>query len=148
MRRLLVLLFASSVVLAQKGSAPPGFYPGNYNGDTFTGSVVQTTADTIVLEYRNGGKGETFTGSTEKACMAPVKSDPHQMRELHLPAIPAGSVLTVFYNSEKIKQPDGTKVQKNVILALRFDEVNGQKLTNPNRPVIMCSEAKGGLAAH
>jgi hypothetical protein len=44
-------------------------------------------------------------------------------RELHLPAIPPSSVL---------------------IPGLRFDEVNGQKLNNPGRPVIMCSEGKGG----
>jgi hypothetical protein len=67
---------------------------------------------------------------------------------LHLTAIPIGSVLTVFYNHITEKDGAGAKRERNLILALRFNEVNGQKLTNPNRPVIMCSEAKGGLTVH
>jgi len=145
----LVLIICSTGMLpGQKGSAPPGFYPGNYNGDTFTGAVTKADPNSLTLEYRNGAKGEIFSGTIEKPCMAPVKGNPHQTRELHLTAIPVGTVLTVFYNNVKTKDANGTKHQTNTILALRFDQVNGQKLTNPNRPVILCSEPKGGLSVH
>jgi hypothetical protein len=146
-RVLILAIFMSSTLTAQKGSAPPGFYPGNYNGDTFTGTVIQTGSDFLTLKYQTGAKEEVFSGTIEKACMAQTKHDPRTIKELHLTAIPKGSVLTVFYNTARSKNANGSKNEK-IILALRFDEVNGEKLTNPNRPVIMCSEAKGGLAVH
>jgi hypothetical protein len=148
MKHFLIILSFSGMLIPQKGSAPSGFYPGNYNGDTFTGTVMRVEADSLTLEYRSGANGEVFSGTIERPCMAPSKSDPHQARELHLSAIPLGSVLTVFYNNVRTKEPDGSKHQKNLILALRFDEVNGQRLNNPNRPVIMCSDPKGGLSVH
>ena len=148
MKLLVTILWFAGIAAGQKGSAPSGFYPGNYNGDTFTGAVIKTEPDSLTLQYRNGAKGEVFSGTVEKPCIGPVKGAPHQTRELHLTAIPLGSVLTVFYNDVKTKDADGTKHQKNMILALRFDEVNGQKLTNPNRPVILCSDIKGGLSVH
>jgi hypothetical protein len=143
-----VMFCMSALLAAQKGSAPEGFYPGNYHGDTFTGTVTQASSDSLTLEYRNGNKAEVFSGTIEKACMAPTRQDPHTMKELHLTAIPKNSVLTVFYNGATVKDAGGGKHEQKIILALRFDEVNGQKLTNPGRPVIMCSEPKVGLAVH
>ena len=148
MKQVILIVCLTGILVAQKGSAPSGFYPGNYNGDTFSGAVTHADSNSLTLEYRKGAKGEIFLGTTEKPCVAPVKGDPRQTRELHLTAIPIGSILTVFYNHIADKDGTGAKRERNVILALRFDEVNGQKLTNPNRPVIMCSEPKGGLTVH
>src|SRR6185437_15142368 len=132
-----VILAPMWTAAAQKGSAPPGFYPNNYNGDTFTGEVVAANDRELTLAYHKRSNTELFVGTTESACMAKTKQG--QMKELHLTAIPKGTVLTAFYNSESEKQPDGTKKKANVIIAVRFDVLEGQKLTNPDRPVISCS---------
>jgi hypothetical protein len=34
---------------------------------------------------------------------------------------------------------DGKKVHTNLIWGIRFDALNGQKLTDPNLPIISCS---------
>jgi hypothetical protein len=110
--------------------------------------VVKTDANGLTLEYKHGAMSETFSGTTETKCLAPTRGNPRVLKELHLPAIPSGTVLTAFYDSENKKQPDGTKQKVNVILAIRFDEINGQKVTNPDRPVIRCSSGGGGLSFH
>jgi hypothetical protein len=56
---LLMLIFSGTVV-AQKGTAPNGYYPAGYNGATFTGKVVLTTDDTMTLNYVHGSKTDTF----------------------------------------------------------------------------------------
>ena len=148
MKLLAVVLGLAVQVVAQHGSAPSGFYPHNYHGDTFTGQVVQTTDKSITLEYHNGKNDENFIGSIDQPCMAPTKKNPREQKELHLTVIPPGSVVTVFYNEEKRKQADGSQKRENIILAIRFDEVNGQKLTNPGRPVTPCAKATAGLAVY
>jgi hypothetical protein len=139
--------FCPLFLLAQKGTAPSGFYPGNYHGEIFTGRVVKTGPGELTLEYKRGSKSEMFSGSTESKCLAPTRGNPRVMKELHVPAIPLGTVLTAFYTENK-KQADGTKVKENVILAIRFDEINGQTITNPDRPVIECSLGGGGVSVH
>jgi hypothetical protein len=125
---------------AQKGTAPEGFYPGNYHGDTFSGEVIKVDdAKTLTLQYTQGKKTETFVGTIEAPCKGPTKANSHEFKELSLSSIPAGTVLTAFYNLEKKKEGDTKKIE-NVILAIRFDKLNGQALTNPGRPVIACSK--------
>jgi hypothetical protein len=141
----LIICKAALPSLAQKGSAMPGFYPSNYHGETFTGKVVESESDKLSLEYRHGSKQEVFVGVTESACMAETKN--RGVKELHLSAIPKGTVLTAFYNHKTMK--DGTvKREFNSILAIRFDEMNGEKLTNPDRPIIPCSKGAPGMNAY
>src|SRR5579864_6901936 len=137
----LVVLTIAILTQAQKGSAPTGFYPSKYNGDTFRGSV--TDADEqghLTLEYSKGSKREQFTGITEAPCMGPTKD--RGLKQLHLAAIPKGTVLTACYNP--LKGNDCEK-EVNSILAVRFDVVNRRELTDPNRPVIVCSSRSAGM---
>ncbi len=149
MRRLTLVILALSATVpsistAQKGTAPQGFYPGNYHGDTFSGEVIKVDdAKTLTLQYVQGTKTETFVGTIEAPCKGPTKANSHELKELSLSSIPVGTVLTAFYNSEKKKEGDTKKVE-NVILAIRFDKLNGQALTNPSRPVIACSKRGPG----
>ena len=145
--RLLVLLLASSLfsilamcsAYAQKGTAPAGYYPVGYNGDIFSGEFVPSDDATAVkLVYKNGDKTDSFDGRIESACQAPSKANPRTTKELHLSAIPPGTVLTAYYTPAKVKV-DGKKIHANLVWGIRFDLVNGQKLTGANRPIIFCS---------
>jgi len=124
---------------AQKGTASPGYYPIGYNGDIFSGELLRSDdANSVKLVYKNGTKDESFEGRIESPCQAPTQASPRVTKELHLSAIPAGSILTVYYSPRTMKV-DGKKVQTNLVWGIRFDVVNGQKLTDPKRPIISCS---------
>jgi|SRR5215472_18989365 len=135
----LVLSFFAN---AQKGTAPSGYYPAGYSGDIFSGELVPSDdAKAVKLLYKNSSKTESFEGMIETACQAPTKADPHTNKELHLSAIPAGTILTVYYTPTSAKV-DGKKVHMNLIWGMRFDVVNGQRLTDPERPIISCSHQR------
>ena len=138
----LIMLFLVAGLLpvwAQRGVAEPGYYPIGYNGDIFTGNFVSSgNANEVKLVYKHGSKTESFEGTIQSSCHAPIKDKPSEEKELNLTSVPDGTVLTVFYTPEKIKV-DGKKVRTNLVWGLRFDSWNGQKLTNPHRPIILCS---------
>jgi hypothetical protein len=137
----LAVLAIAILAQAQKGSAPTGFYPQKYNGDTFRGSVMDADEQGhLTLEYSKGSKRAQFRGVTEAPCMGPTKD--RGLKQLHLAAIPKGTVLTAFYNP--LKGKDGEN-DANSILAIRFDVVNGRELTDPNRPVVACSSRTAGM---
>ena len=124
---------------AQRGTAPSVYYPVGYTGDIFSGEFVSSDdANAVKLVYKNGGKTESFDGRVEVACQAPMKGNPRVTKELHLSAIPAGTVLTAYYTPTTVKV-EGKKVHTNLIWGIRFDVVNGHKLTDPKRPIISCS---------
>jgi hypothetical protein len=140
---LLIAVFPLSIGVAQRGRAPLGWYhyPANYHGDTFTGEVVHTDGvRQLTLEYKHGSTSEAFTGTIEAPCMAHLKEDPHQTKELRLSTIRNGTVLTVFYNPVA---ENGAEAERNTILAIRFDRMNGREFTNPRRPVVPCSKRTG-----
>lgn len=142
-KRAIVLVLLAVVILAQaqKGSAPAGFYPQKFNGDTFRGSVIDADEQGhLTLVYSKGSKHEEFVGVTEAPCMGPTKD--RGLKQLRLSAIPKDSVLTAFYNP--LKGKDGEK-ETNLILAIRFDVLNGRELTDPNRPVIACALRSAGM---
>jgi hypothetical protein len=143
-RMVFVAVFSLAIlVYAQKGSAPTGFYPAKYNGDTFRGNVVDADEQGhLTLEYSKGSKHEQFTGITEAPCMGPTKD--RGLKQLHLAAIPKGTILMAFYNPLKAKDSSGQK-EVNSILAIRFDVVNGPELPDPSRPVIVCSNPSAGM---
>ena len=137
----LLTAILSFCVHAQKGIAGPGYYPSGYNGDIFTGEFAPSdSADQIKLVYKNGNKTQLFEGKIESPCLAPLKDKPTEGKELHLPSIPAGTVLTVYYAPTTLKV-EGKKVHANLVWGIRFDTLNGQKLSNPSRPIISCSHA-------
>jgi len=138
-RLLVIAFFLWSAALAQKGTAPKNAYryPSNYHGDTFTGEVLRSDDNHLILEYNGTMGSQIFMGRTEGPCMAHLKADPKQTKELHLSTIPNKTVVTAYYNPGK--KSTGTK--ENLILAIRFDRWNGRDFTNPRRPLIPCSIA-------
>ena len=74
--------------------------------------------------------------------MGPTKD--RGLKQLHLAAIPKGTILTAYYNPLKAKDSTGQK-EINLILAIRFDVVNGRELPDPNRPVMACSTPSAGM---
>lgn len=138
---LTVLFLITSLVLvhAQKGTTGPGYYPVGYNGDIFTGTFVSSEdAREIKLIYKKGSKSESFAGKIESSCHAPMEGKPSEEKELHLTSVPDGTVLTVFFTPAKVKVA-GKRVRTNLVWGIQFDSWNGQKLTNPHRPIILCS---------
>jgi hypothetical protein len=49
---------------AQRGKAPNGYYPSDFNGVMFTGRLESADADTqeLTLAYTKGSKTERFVG--------------------------------------------------------------------------------------
>jgi hypothetical protein len=142
---LLITCALGPLLLAQKGSVVSGFYPTNFHGDTFTGKVIDSNGGKgLALEYDHGSKQERFDGTIESACMAPIKD--RGVKELRLSVIPKGTILTAFYSPRR--QDKTTKTTVNYIVAICFDEVNGHRLNDPNRPIIPCSKPTAGYSAY
>ncbi len=104
------LLLFSSAVFAQHGTAPAGYYPLGYNGDTWTGEVVSADDSTreITLTYTGEKKSETFTGLLKDNYQVKMKDG--SMKELKPSGIPKGARIMVFYQP-KTRKVDGNKVK-------------------------------------
>jgi hypothetical protein len=135
----LVLVVCVPVIsYAQYGTVPSNYYPEKYNGSIFTGVVTETGDDEIVLNYTKGSKTEVFKGRFETGCSVP-RAD-KSGRKLMPPDIPKGTSLTVFFNSDT-KKANGTKVKENVILAIAFDSVQGQKISDDKKMIYPCTKS-------
>jgi hypothetical protein len=105
-----LLLAFCSVASAQHGTAPNGYYPPGYVGDTWTGTVtsVNDEAREITLTYTKGDKTETFTGILQAGYKVKLKDG--TSKELKPSSIPIGARLIVYYTPQTKKQ-DGKKVK-------------------------------------
>jgi hypothetical protein len=130
-------LVAVCALDAQKGTAPNGYYPATYSGDTFTGSLQPVSKDSPVftLVYTKGGKSETFSAQLESNCKLTNKAGVTQ--SFGMEAFSEGSVLTVFYRTNKNK---ATHEKENIAFAVSFAEKNGSKIPDGKRVIIMCVE--------
>src|SRR5215211_204658 len=63
-----IIILFSGVVVGQKGTAEPDYYPQNYHGDIWTGIVMAINEDTreFTLSYKKKDKEETFVGVLPK----------------------------------------------------------------------------------
>lgn len=104
-----LMTFCNSL-FGQHGSAPNGYYPPGYSGDTWTGEVVSTNDTTreITLTYTNEKKSETFIGVLKDNFQVQMKDG--SLKELKPSGIPKGSRIIVFYQA-KSKKMDGNKVK-------------------------------------
>lgn len=104
-----LVMFHTSV-FGQHGSAPNGYYPVGYAGDTWTGEVVSTddTTREITLAYTNEKKSETFTGVLKDNFQVKMKDG--SMKELKPSGIRRGARITVFYEA-RTKKVNGNKVK-------------------------------------
>ncbi len=131
----LLMLALSRTVAAQKGTAPNGYYPANYNGATFTGKVVQTTDETITLNYAHGSKTDTFEAYATAPCNLPSTKTTTQ--PMPLSKVQTGAVVTLFYETKEIKV-DGKKQKKNEVIGIVFLEENGRKIKEEHQALFYC----------
>ena len=121
----------------QYATAPNGYYPVGYTGATFTGTVMERSADTITLTYRHGSKTDTFVGRVDAPCHFP--SSKTEITRMNLLTIPMGSVITAFYESKTVKV-EGTKLRENRIFGISFREMDGKPVPEQERTVFYCRD--------
>ena len=126
-----------TVALAQHRTAPNGYYPRNYQGDIFTGEVIDGPLDVLTLRYTNGDKQELFTGRFESPCAVPTKDG--KMGAMTPADVPLGSVLTAYYYGNTAKK-DGLKAKENVILGIAFLSTNGKEIPAEKRRGYQCTQ--------
>ncbi len=131
----LLMLVLSGTGAAQKGTAPNGYYPGGYAGSTFTGKVVQTTDDTITLNYVHGSKTDTFEAYSTTPCNLPSTKTTTQ--PMPLSKVQTGAVVTLFYQGKEIKV-DGKKQKRNQVIGILFQEENGRKVAAEHQAIFYC----------
>jgi len=112
-RAVLAALFSMtlcSAVFGQHGTAPDGYYPAGYSGDTWTGEVVSTDDKTreITITSITGKKSETFTGVLRDNYQVKMKDG--SSKELKPSDIPKGAHIVVFYQP-KTRKVDGNKAK-------------------------------------
>ena len=111
-----LFVFANSA-FAQHATAPNGYYPPGYSGDTWTGQVVSVNEQTreITLSYAKNGKSETFVGVPEGGYLVHEHNGP--TRPLKMSDVPIGRTIKVWYVPET-KKVDGRKIKVNTIFLI------------------------------
>jgi hypothetical protein len=111
----LAMAMATSA-FAQHGTAPSGYYPFGYHGDTFTGIVTATDDATreITLTYTDSkrGKSEAFVGVLLEGYKVKLKTGGEH--EIKPSEIPIGTRLIVYYLT-KSKKVEGEKIKYNEV---------------------------------
>lgn len=130
-----VLLLNTGAVMAQHGTAQTGYYPANYDGATFTGTVTASDPekDAISLEYKKGSKTESLPFYLEGGCSVPSTNG----EKMHAKNIPPGTVITAYYKPTSEKR-DGKKETVNATIAISILEWQGRKVEKEH--VYPCGE--------
>lgn len=118
----LCLLFVLAVgARAQHGSAPNGYYPPGYSGDTWTGTVTATddASREITLTYTRGDKTETFTGVLQPGFKAKRKDG--STMEVKPSDFRNGTRLMVFY-TQKTRKDGDKKIKYNEIFQFQYPQ--------------------------
>jgi hypothetical protein len=143
---LTLLLFSAPLVLvlpanAQKGRAPNGYYPVDFQGDIFTGraEAARPNLEELTLVYTKGKKTEHWVGRLESSCS--LKDKAGQVHTMHVSDMFEGDLLTVFYVARTIKA-DNVKTTTNWIIALSRAEVDGKKIPEDKQVLIPCSQTQ------
>jgi|SRR5690348_2873475 len=129
---LMVFLFfciaAPSGRATQRGEAPPGCYPFNYYGMTWSGAV--TSADdqsrTITLTVTKGSKIQTFVGTLAEGLS--VKYTDGTVKDLKPSDIPV-NVPAIAYYTDYTKKVDGKKTDVHEIFMLTVKTSDGAEHT-------------------
>lgn len=114
-----LILSVAAGLQAQHGTAPNGYFPMGYAGDTWTGEVsaVNNASREITLVYNNGKKTETFVGVLQQGYKVKLKDG--SLAELKLSMIPAGTRLKVYYMA-KDRKVSGRKEKFYEIFRMEF----------------------------
>jgi hypothetical protein len=113
-----LLLLTSPWVAAQHGTAPAGYYPHGYFGDTWTGEVVSVddTTREITLSYSKKNKIQTFVATLPpEFTVATNQSKQHKLKPSD---IPLGTRVIVFY-IPKTSKVNGNKVKINEVFIIK-----------------------------
>jgi hypothetical protein len=132
---LLGFIWLIPVAFAQHGVAPNGYYPRNFNGDIFSGTVTKTGEDTVTLTFTKDGKEETFEGHLQDGCAVPRVDGSN--RPMTAKEIPLNSKVTAFYIVHKVKR-NGEKHREYEIIAISFDEYQGHKIPDDSKKAYSC----------
>jgi len=145
-RRLTLLLAAAALVFvspanSQKGTAPNGYYPVDFQGDIFTGRAesARPNLEELTLVYSKGKKTEHWVGRLEFSCSSTDKGG--QVHTMHVSDMFAGDLLTVYYITRTTKA-DNAKTTTNWIIALSPAEVDGKKIPEDKQVLISCSQTQ------
>lgn len=120
---------------AQYGTAPPAPYPIGYSGETFTGTVVETSDDTITLTNTHGRKTGKFVGHTAASCHMPVTKTTTE--PLPLSQVQVGMVVTVFFRQNTLKI-EGRKERTNEIIAISFVQASSKPVKADHQALFYC----------
>jgi hypothetical protein len=113
------LFLVAGVLHAQHGTAPNGYFPMGYAGDTWTGEVSGTNdaSREITLVYNGSKKIETFVGVVQQGYKVKLKDGSES--ELKVSMIPTGTPLRIFYMARD-RKVDGKKEKFYEIFRIDF----------------------------
>jgi hypothetical protein len=118
----------SNANAAQRGQAPPGCYPLNYFGTTWSGEITAADdqARTITLTVTKGSKTQTFTGKLSDGFS--VKYTDGTVKDLQPSDIPPNAAAMAYYIdfTEKV---DGKKATVHEIFMLDVKTPDGREQT-------------------
>ena len=130
-RPLVLALFVlmGSIVAAQDKAAPSHSRPAPH----IAGRFIDFDGTHLRLHYVRNARAETFMGVIQSTCMLPADSASAESKPLDLSKTPIGTEMTAYYVRHKVD-----KNLENVIMAVRFDHVQGQGSTLPVGVYIPC----------
>lgn len=131
-------LFLSVLASAQSGSAPPGYYPADYDGSIFKGFVIESSANNLALSPVKGKKGETFEGSFVSGCSVPTTNG--HTGTMRPADIPKGTEMTVLFKT-RTRKADGNSIKENLIVGISFDTWQGQKVPDSEKRIFWCVDS-------
>ncbi len=123
------LLGFAALALAQRGTAPTGYYPGCFAGDIWAGTLtaVDDAKRQMTLTYIDPKhhRAETFVGVIEEGYTVSRRGGPrHELRPSELPL---GAQLKVYY-CEESRKVEGRKTKVDTVFAI--DQVTNLKKGN------------------
>ncbi len=106
----------------------------------FTGTVTQTTDDTMTLSYTQGSKSETFVAYANGSCAMPATKSTASL--MPLTKIPIGSQVEIFYEAKTAKV-SGVKQKQNQMIGFAFlkTKVNGEWVAMKSRVIFYCAQS-------
>jgi hypothetical protein len=115
----ILLMIWPDELFTQHRTAENGYYPANYNGDTFTGVVNSTNDATreVTLTYKDPNKGKTETLVCTLDDGYTFKFMDGTTRELKPSDFKWGAVFKVYY-TVRVKKVDGKKTRVNTIFTI------------------------------
>jgi hypothetical protein len=130
---LLLAVFSSGAVVAQRGTAPNGYYPNGYSGDIFRGKVVASddSKESITLLFEKGNKQQSFDGHFEQPCAIPTNNG----KPVRPSDLMVGTDMTAYFVTDK---DETTGKKQNVIIGITLHTFNGSEIPEKSKLFIGC----------